>query len=452
MDGCANAEGTAGLVARRGRIHLARWGAALGRRYVKRLTTEAPVGGTVRGGPLRRRRTGHSGGTLSEGRATVCMFTIHPADDVRVLHREAASLIELGLSVTLIANTPRDPGEPLLRHPDLALEVVEVPLRPLKDRLLGVLALSRRAMRVRAEAYHLHDPDLLPVGILLRLLRRRRVVYDVHEFYAMVWSAAFPAPVRKYARVLISVLEAAIARAIGSVCAVHPVMVERFRRVGCEVTLVRNLPSVEVFPPVPVSLCGWKNRDIDVVHIGGLSPDKGSELLISIAERFLQEQVSLRFVLVERFYLEAQRRAFFDRLAGSPARDLMEFVPNASIGELRALLSRCKVGLSPVLEGGQAAVTEHTKLFEYLACGVVPIASDLAGARGVLSAHDLGVLVAPGDVPAFTTAVLESSRNTESSVRMAQRGSQVYAESLNWERSCYPELRELYSELDQRAD
>jgi glycosyltransferase involved in cell wall biosynthesis len=380
-------------------------------------------------------------------RPKVCVFTIHPVDDVRVLHREVSSLLAMGLRVDLLGNVPRDAAQPLLRQQRLNVDIARVPLRPLAGRIIGVLRLSYLASRVRADAYHFHDPDLLPVALLLRLFRRRMVVYDVHEFYSMVWCEAFPTRLRPRVRSMIEAGECLLARFVGSVCVVHPLMVARFARAGCRVALVRNLPSIERFEPATVSTGSWAQRDVDIVHTGGLSPDKGSLVLIELVERLTQGASPLHVVFVDRFYLETQRMAFFDRLASSPARDSIALAPNLSVEGLHSLLLRCKVGLSPVLEGGQGGLTEHTKLFEYLACGVVPVASELPGAQSILGPHKVGILVRPGDVDGFARAVVAALRDEAETAAMAQRGVHRYVQELNWERACHPELAKLYASL-----
>jgi hypothetical protein len=38
----------------------------------------------------------------------------------------------------------------------------------------------RKALKTDADIYHLHDPELMPLGLLLKL-QRKKVIYDVHE-------------------------------------------------------------------------------------------------------------------------------------------------------------------------------------------------------------------------------------------------------------------------------
>ena len=95
----------------------------------------------------------------------VCILSsVHSPFDTRVFHKEAKSLIKMGYDVTLIA--PHD-------H-DTCVDQIHIkaiqkhPIR-FKRMTLTVWSVYREALRVNAEIYHFHDPELIPIGLLLKL-------------------------------------------------------------------------------------------------------------------------------------------------------------------------------------------------------------------------------------------------------------------------------------------
>jgi hypothetical protein len=107
---------------------------------------------------------------------TVCMLTsVHSAFDVRIYEKEARSLTTAGFRVMIVA--PHDKNEQ-----KEGVEIIAV--RRCGHRLQritkGIWDVYRKAREIDAQVYHIHDPELIPVGILLKLTGNR-VVYDVHE-------------------------------------------------------------------------------------------------------------------------------------------------------------------------------------------------------------------------------------------------------------------------------
>jgi len=107
----------------------------------------------------------------------VCILTsAHPPFDDRIFHKEAKTLVNAGYPVVLIAQHDNN-------------EIVDgsriVPLPTSKDRFDRmtriVWKLFKLALKEKADIYHLHDPELLPVGFFLKLFIRTKVIYDVHE-------------------------------------------------------------------------------------------------------------------------------------------------------------------------------------------------------------------------------------------------------------------------------
>ena len=109
----------------------------------------------------------------------VCHLTsVHRAYDIRVFYKECKSLAKAGYEVVLIAR--HDKSETIE-------EVHIVPCPVFKNRLVRVLFAPLRmfflALKQKAKIYHVHDPELMVTGLLLRLFTRAKVIYDIHEDY-----------------------------------------------------------------------------------------------------------------------------------------------------------------------------------------------------------------------------------------------------------------------------
>ena len=102
---------------------------------------------------------------------------MHRADDQRFVHKQCAALVKAGYEVVYFAMAEAETTKNGVKiYPVTSLN-------SLWKRLLLPWKLLPRLLRENCQVYHLIDPELLPVGLILKLLFRRRVLFDAHEDY-----------------------------------------------------------------------------------------------------------------------------------------------------------------------------------------------------------------------------------------------------------------------------
>lgn len=113
--------------------------------------------------------------------------TAHRADDVRIYERECRSLAAVpGYQVALAAPGQIPGGTPIRQR------VIPDPPSGRAERfLLSPLRAARALHGVDADVFHFHDPELLPVALLLAK-RGRKVIWDAHEDYLAEVDATGP--------------------------------------------------------------------------------------------------------------------------------------------------------------------------------------------------------------------------------------------------------------------
>src|SRR5699024_2169313 len=133
--------------------------------------------------------------SMDKRKKIVHMTTVHHPFDTRIYHKECLSLAQAGFDVSLMTTIDET------AIPD-ETPVTIISLRKrggrIRRMMLSTWEAYRKAKKLNADCYHIHDPELLPVGWLLKS-RHNTVIYDVHEDYitSITQKEYIAKPIRK---------------------------------------------------------------------------------------------------------------------------------------------------------------------------------------------------------------------------------------------------------------
>jgi glycosyltransferase involved in cell wall biosynthesis len=379
---------------------------------------------------------------------TICMLTsVHPPFDPRVFHREARSLAAAGYGVTLVAQHDR--------REEIRDGVRIVGLPPTRSRLgrpLNWLRLLRLALREKADAYHFHDPELIPWGLLLRGLTGRPVVYDAHEHYPATIRIRewIPATLRGPISRIFDGFERAASRRFDAVIVADDDVEERFRPVARRLVKLYNFPHRALFSDIPANLPADAPppRPVQIVYTGLMSVERGLLLMLDALSILMNEhRLDVGLWLAGRMSHPDVETAFRERLARDEALAARIWWPGTlPHPDIPTLLERATVGWVPFLAVPQLMMNIATKQFEYMACGLPVVGSDLAPIRRFIAAADAGLLAVPGDPASHAEAIARIARNPEEARAMGARGKEAFLTGYNWDDEA-AKLIDLYRDL-----
>jgi len=367
--------------------------------------------------------------------AKVCILTtVHPPFDTRIFHKQAKTLVEAGYDVTLIAQHDRD-------------EVVEgvqiIALPKPKNRLARILGLTWRAfwlaLRQKAKVYHFHDPELVSVALMLKVLTRSRVVYDVHEDYPLQilskdWIPGFLCPV--VARV-VSGLEKIATRVFDGIVAATPGIARRFPK--AKTVVVQNFPLPSEF--ANRKALPYMERPPRIVYVGGITFIRGAFEMVK-AMAHLPAHLDAELVLAGRFIppeLQAELRAL-------PGWERTRFLGWQDREQVAELLGQARVGLVILHPRPNYLDAYPVKMFEYMAAGIPVVASDFPLWRRIVEESGCGLVVDPLDSEAIAEAIAWLLEHPQEAAAMGERGRRAVPAKYNWNREA-EKLLALYRRL-----
>jgi glycosyltransferase involved in cell wall biosynthesis len=369
-------------------------------------------------------------------RVRVCQITTASRPfDTRVFSRECRTLAQRGYDVALIIEHDRAETVDGVRI---------VPLRRAANRPVRVFLRTwtalRLAVRQKADIYHVHDPELILVGILLRLITGRPVIYGVREDYPRLahHKHYLPRAVRPVIGLAVRALEQTASHAFDAIVAVTPDIVSNFAH-HQRTVLVRNFP---VLPeqPLPPPAAKPAGQPFTMIYVGELTAIRGVCELIDAMDR-LSARIPCRLLLVGTFEDASLEAALRKR-----AIEHTEFLGYVDIRENPDLLQRADVGVVCLHPTRHYVTSLPLKLFDYMMAGLPVIASDFPLWREIVLGSRAGVCVDPLKPEAIAEAAFLMSNSPDDRIAMGLRGQLAVRQHFNWQGES-ERLLELYGTL-----
>ena len=364
----------------------------------------------------------------------VHLTTVHPPFDTRIFHKEAKTLAQAGYEVVLIAQNERNEVVD-------GVKIVALP-RP-RNRFARIFGLTWRAFHLalyrRADVYHFQDQELLPIGVLLKLLTRAKVIYDVHEDVPQQILTKYwiPALLRRPVAAVFNAVEKLLARAVDAVVVATEGIAERFAQF--KPVVVHNYPHLKMLPNP--STRHREGEEKVVVYVGGISKPRGAIEMVRALE-YLNPAWDVRLDLIGRFEPPELEQEF----QSLPGYQQVRFWGWMRPEDVYAHLAKADIGLvclHPVL---RFMVAWPVKLFEYMAAGLPVVASNFPLWKEIVEGNRCGITVDPLDPKAIAQAIEYLLTHPEEARQMGKNGRRAVKERYNWEREG-ENLLKLYGEL-----
>jgi glycosyltransferase involved in cell wall biosynthesis len=351
----------------------------------------------------------------------VHLTSAHPALDTRIFHKECRSIARAGYEVVILGNHNSNEVVDAVRLQGLG------PANGRIQRMTVKLAeMCRAAFAAEADIYHIHDPELLIVGLAIRAAGKR-VVYDIHEDLprTILLKAYVPRVLRKPLMWIVERVENAAARRMSGLIVANPAHADRFRRIHRNTVVVNNYVMLDEF--IPATRSEWKNRDSAVAYYGGISEERGILEMVAAMD-LLPTALNLKLELGGWFYVKEQEAD----LAAKSHWKHVHWHGELDRNGIASLLNRVQVGLA-VLHPDEAYLTSlPTKLFEYMAAGIPVVASDFPLWRSIVERAGCGLLVDPLNIQEIAAAIEYLIRNPGEAEAMGQRGRRAAEEHFSW--------------------
>jgi len=315
---------------------------------------------------------------------------MHNWFDERIFYKECRTLAKNGYSVSLMI--------PLDHHQEIdgvLFIPIERPSNFINRYFISVLKLFILALKQKANVYHFHDPELITLGFLLKILGKR-VIYDVHEDYEEKLKSRLKGPkvVRIIGAKIWWFIESFLSLAFDYIITADSHIDQKFNRKN--VVIFPNVPSEEFWIGLQRTKVSDKFR---IIYVGSITRDRGILETIESLNHLKHKNVEFHIIGGTE---DKQLIEIFEKKPNVVWHGRVEW---SKLGEELANADLGVVLLQPVPAYLYYPGENIVKLWEYLSLGLPVLISNFPKLEKLCKDIGFGLAVDPTDPRKIAEAI-----------------------------------------------
>lgn len=361
----------------------------------------------------------------------ICMIaTGHDVFDRRVFYLESKSLSKK-YKVTVIGQHPKK-----IHQKIDGIEVISIPKPPnipIIRFFFRVFYGLKIAIEKNCDVYHCHDADSYLIGLMMKLFKRKKLVYDAHELlaekstilYHLIW---YP---------LLVVLEFILVKYADITFTDSEFSKKRLEnKYGKKVVSIENFPKIDYYllndkKFIKKKELGIDENDIVIGRFGGMAEPLATLETIEIFEKLQEKYKNLKLLLIGKILSENYRKKIEKKL--KMCKNVI-LLPHQPFTEIPRYYGVVDIGIILEKPSEDNKISSSSKTFEYMLYGIPFITVDCIELnKKVVKKYGCGFTVNFNDTNDILEKLEKLIVDSDLRKKMGKKGKEAIIREYNWD-------------------